>query len=198
MKLISLYSLWFFLQVLALMQLRNPQHRRMIFSPSHLDTFSQCLLWNERPSASSSVFYVFWAIFWALLLSILKIVSSIIYGDCPHFIALMRFLLRSWMSKVFLGYVRYLFLISFLLCPLPIFPSIRNFPFLKSCPGSRCCRIYQLHLYTGVRHPPTNVLDMTLSNLKVRFKWYRDLGNAEHPFIAISPRSTLARKCSTW
>ena len=38
--------------------------------------------------------------------------------------------------------------------------------------------------------PPVSVLHMTLSNLK--------LGNAEYPFIAIAPRSTLARNSSTW
>ena len=42
----------------------------------------------------------------------------------------------------------------------------------------------------------TSVLDMTLNNLIVRFQWCRCLGNAEHPFIAIAPRSTLTRSAS--
>ena len=46
--------------------------------------------------------------------------------------------------------------------------------------------------------PPTSVLDMTL-----KIWWWGSsdagaLGNADYPFIAIAPRSTLARSGSTW
>ena len=48
---------------------------------------------------------------------------------------------------------------------------------------------------TAAEGYPMSVLDMKL--------WWSsgnagDLGNAEHPFIAIAPRSTLARRGSTW
>ena len=50
----------------------------------------------------------------------------------------------------------------------------------------------------GVRPPLTSVLDMTLNNLMVRFQQCWSFGNVEYPFIAIAPRSTLARSGSTW
>ena len=50
----------------------------------------------------------------------------------------------------------------------------------------------------GVCPPPTSVLYMTLNNLMVRFQQCWGLGNTEYPFIAIAPRSTLARRGSTW
>ena len=46
-------------------------------------------------------------------------------------------------------------------------------------------------------HCPMGVLDMSLKNLIVSFLNAGALGNAEYPFIAISPRSTLAWSCST-
>ena len=58
-------------------------------------------------------------------------------------------------------------------------------------------KIHQLLLCRGVT-PPTSVLDMTLNNLMVRFQQCWSFGNAEYPFIAIAPRSTLARSGSTW
>ena len=45
---------------------------------------------------------------------------------------------------------------------------------------------------------PKSVLDMTLNNLMVRFQWCCSFGDAEHPFITIAPRSSLARNGSTW
>ena len=45
--------------------------------------------------------------------------------------------------------------------------------------------------------PLTSVLDMTVNNMMVRFQKCWSLGNAEYPFIAITPMSTLARNGST-
>ena len=47
----------------------------------------------------------------------------------------------------------------------------------------------------GLHLPPTSVQDMTLN--KFGSSNARALGNTEHPFIAIAPRSTLARRGST-
>ena len=44
---------------------------------------------------------------------------------------------------------------------------------------------------------PMSVLDMALNNLMVRFQNHGTLENAEYPFIAIAPRSTLARGSGT-
>ena len=67
------------------------------------------------------------------------------------------------------------------------------------CPVGWVCRINRLHLCRVVRPPPqTSVLDMTLNNLMVCSSNAGALGNAEYPFIAIAPRSTLARCGSTW
>ena len=41
-------------------------------------------------------------------------------------------------------------------------------------------------------------IDMIQNNLIVRFQYVEALGNAEQHFIAIAPRSTLARNGSTW
>ena len=46
--------------------------------------------------------------------------------------------------------------------------------------------------------PPMSVLDMTLNNLMVRFWSAGALANTEYTFIAIAPRSTLARSGSIW
>ena len=47
--------------------------------------------------------------------------------------------------------------------------------------------------------PPTSVLEIWLKTI---WRWgssnARTLVNVEYPFIAIVPRSTLARSCSTW
>ena len=81
-----------------------------------------------------------------------------------------------------------------------IFDKISNSSLtqINHCPVGWGCRIHRLHLCRGVRPPLTSVLDMTLNNLMVRFQQCWALGNAEYPFIAIAPRSTLAQSGSTW
>ena len=54
------------------------------------------------------------------------------------------------------------------------------------CEGIRCpvgwgCRIHWLHLGRGVRPPQTNVLDMTLNNLMVRFQQCWSFGECGVP-----------------
>ena len=59
---------------------------------------------------------------------------------------------------------------------LPLCRGVRPLP--NACPGymtlnNLCpvgwsCRIHRLLLYSGVRHPPTSVLDMILNNLMMR------------------------------
>ena len=46
--------------------------------------------------------------------------------------------------------------------------------------------------------PAMSVLDMTPNNLMVVSSNVGALENAVHPFIAIAPRSTLARRGCTW
>ena len=94
-----------------------------------------------------------------------------------------------------------------------------------SCgPVGRGCRIQRMLLCRGVKlaqrvsvaqsagaveytdcisakcYPPpaTSVLYMTLNNRMVRFKKCWALNNAMYPFLALAPRSTLARSGSTW
>ena len=66
---------------------------------------------------------------------------------------------------------------------------------IPPCPVNWGCRLHQLHLCRGVRPPPsTSVLDIwcwVSSNAGA-------LGNAEHHFITIAPRSSLARSGITW
>ena len=69
-----------------------------------------------------------------------------------------------------------------------------------SCgPFGWVCRIHQLHLCRGVIPLPKRV-----SWIQNETTWWWGsseavlLGNAENPFIAITPRSTLARSVSTW
>ena len=45
---------------------------------------------------------------------------------------------------------------------------------------------------------PNECPDMTLSNLMMKFQWCWSFENVGHLFIAIAPRSTLARNGSTW
>ena len=64
---------------------------------------------------------------------------------------------------------------------------------LLFCPLSRCCRIHWLHLCRLVRHPTTN----RCPGYDLTVWWWGSinvgsLGNVEHLFIAIAPRSTLA------
>ena len=66
------------------------------------------------------------------------------------------------------------------------------------CPVGWGCKIHWLHLCRGVRPPLTSVLYMTLNNLIVRFQWCWSFGDAEHLFIDIAPRSTVARNGSIW
>ena len=68
-----------------------------------------------------------------------------------------------------------------------------------SCPVKWGYRIHWLHLYRGVSPPPRWVSWIW----HVTIWWWGSnnvgaLGNAEYPFIAITPRSTLARSGSTW
>ena len=68
-----------------------------------------------------------------------------------------------------------------------------------SCPVCWSCRIHWLHLCWGVR-PPAQWVSWVWH--KTVWWWGPSnagaLGNKEHPFIAIAPRSTLARRGSTW
>ena len=67
------------------------------------------------------------------------------------------------------------------------------------CPVGWGCRIHRLHRCRGVRHPPpTSVLDMTLKQSDGEVPAVLEFKNVEYPFIAIAPRSTLARRGSTW
>ena len=68
-----------------------------------------------------------------------------------------------------------------------------------SCgPGDRGCRIHRLHICSRVRLP------QRVSSIWNKTIWWRGssnagaLGNAEYPFIDITPRSTLARNGCTW
>ena len=63
------------------------------------------------------------------------------------------------------------------------------------CPDGWGCRIHRLHLCRGVRLPPN---ESPGYNTKQSDGKVPGLGNAEHPFIAIAPRSTLPRSGSTW
>ena len=61
------------------------------------------------------------------------------------------------------------------------------------------CRTHRLLLCRGVRTPPQQVSWIWHETIW----WWRSsnagaLGNAEYPFVAIAPRSTLARRGSTW
>ena len=75
----------------------------------------------------------------------------------------------------------------------PMFSTFVN------CPVGLGCRIHRLHLCRRVRTQPTWV---SLIWHETSWCWEssdsRALGNAEHPFITIAPRSTLARRGSTW
>ena len=70
---------------------------------------------------------------------------------------------------------------------------------LVCCPVGWGCRIHRLLLCRGVRPPPpTSVLIWHQT-----IWWWGSgnagaLGNAEYPFNAVAPRSTLARSGSTW
>ena len=59
------------------------------------------------------------------------------------------------------------------------------------------CRIHRLHPCRSSR-APTSVLDRALKNLMVRFQQGWNFAECWVPFIAIAPRSTLARSGSTW
>ena len=65
-------------------------------------------------------------------------------------------------------------------------------------PASWGCRIHQLHLCRGEELPHRG------SCIWHRTIWWQgssnagDLGNAEYPFIAIAPESTLTRSNTTW
>ena len=51
----------------------------------------------------------------------------------------------------------------------------------------------------GKTPPPNNACpDMTLNSLLQGSTYAGALGKAEHPFIAIAPRSTLAQNGSSW
>ena len=68
---------------------------------------------------------------------------------------------------------------------------LAHFTWAKVCPVSWDRRICQLLLCRWVRPTPMNVLDMKLNSNTGA------LGNVEYLFIAITPRSTLARRGST-
>ena len=109
--------------------------------------------------------------------------------------------LRKWylmLPCLTLSIIRYGFIIItlFFHCILSYF-FMYTFPILN-CPVGWGCRIHRLLLCRGVRPPP-----------RVSWIWHYTiwwwgssnagaLGNAEYPFIAIAPRSTLARSGSTW
>ena len=61
-------------------------------------------------------------------------------------------------------------------------------------------RIHGLLICRGVRHPPNEcpVYDSKQSDGEVGSSDAGALGNTEHPFMAISPRSTQARNRTTW
>ena len=69
----------------------------------------------------------------------------------------------------------------------------------KVCLVSWGCRIYWLHLCRGVRLPrhecPGYDTKQSDGEVPVMLEL---LGNVEHPFITIAPRSTLTRSGSTW
>ena len=69
------------------------------------------------------------------------------------------------------------------------------------CPVSWGCRIHWLHLCRGVRPPPPNECPRydTKQSDGERVPAVLELwGMRSTPFIAIAPRSTLARSGSTW
>ena len=67
-----------------------------------------------------------------------------------------------------------------------------------SCPVGWGCRIHRLLLCRGVRPPQwVSWYDTQQSDSDVPMM-LGALGNAEHPFIAIVPRSTMAWRGSTW
>ena len=75
--------------------------------------------------------------------------------------------------------------------------STYNFTLMIFCPVGWDCRINWLHLCRGVRTPPPTCVLLwhkTGEAPVVLELW----GNAEYPFIAIAPRSTLVRSGSTW
>ena len=68
------------------------------------------------------------------------------------------------------------------------------------CPVIWGCRIHRLHLCREVRPTPNECAgyDAKQSDGEVPVMLGFALENAEHPFIAIAPRSTLAWRGSTW
>ena len=64
-------------------------------------------------------------------------------------------------------------------------------------PVSWGCRIHRLHLCRGVRLPPNECPDMTLSNLIMRPQQCWSFGECGYNFIAIAPRYTLTRSGNT-
>ena len=67
------------------------------------------------------------------------------------------------------------------------------------CPVGSGCRIHRLLLCRGVRPPPNECprYDTKQPDGDDTKQPAGALGNAEYPFIAIAPRSTLARSGST-
>ena len=70
------------------------------------------------------------------------------------------------------------------------------------CPDGLGCRIHRLHLCRGVR-PPSEYLGYDTKQCCLGYDTKQGssdaggLGNAEHPFIGIAPRSTLDRRSNT-
>ena len=69
---------------------------------------------------------------------------------------------------------------------------------IQTCPVTRGCRIHQLLLCRGVRPFPNECSGYDTKQSDGEVHDTEILGNADYPFIAIIPRSILARSGSTW
>ena len=119
------------------------------------------------------------------IFSILKKLSApITSGECSHKRKLQSlFCVYNKLEEISFGHITVLFSTNHELSSQSFFAWLAGAVEYTDCFSTE-----------GKTPPQTTVLDMTLNNLIVRFL----LGNAEYHFIAIAPRSTLARSGSTW
>ena len=152
-----------------------------------------------------SFFLSFFLSFFHFLYRILFVCWLVGLFVCLSLSFFLFFLSLTFLYKIlFLCFFVFFFVFSFFLSFfLFIFSSkleLKFFLQLVCCPVGWICRIYKLHRCREVRPPPTttSVLDMTLNNLMASQSNVGAKENIEYSFIAIVPRSTLARSGSTW
>ena len=130
---------WLFLMYSARPRIDATTLSSMLVSPlpsPFLDTYNLCYLSGVRPCALLSTFVFSASFVWVPLLSIWTIVPSIFQEELPMCFSFNEiYAAELGFEKLSL---KYSFLIFFLSspfvwwCPLPIFPSTCNFPFLQA------------------------------------------------------------------